>query len=298
MAALPACRKRRLIMPESESAWRALLAISKAYRDNQAPSDPLVIRLPAGTLTVAASGVWSHDPPASPKLAAFLALYLPYCLAPQQRGFVVGHLGQSLDGRIATVSGASRWITGEADVAHNHRMRALCDAVLVGAATLRCDDPQLTVRSCDGGHPVRVVLDTNRTLDAGYRVLEDGAAPTLILAAADKVKPGERLARAEIVALPRDGTGLAPAAIRAVLAARGLKRVFVEGGGVTVSRFLAADCLDRLQITVSPLIIGSGRPSITLPEIDDLRSGLRPPMRRFELGEDTMYEAIFHDWLS
>jgi riboflavin-specific deaminase-like protein len=285
-------------MPERESAWRALLAISQAYRSSQVPLDPLVIRLPAGTLTVAPSGAWSQDPPASPELAAFLALYLPYCIAPQQRGFVVGHLGQSLDGRIATVSGASRWVTGEADVAHNHRMRALCDAVLVGAATLRCDDPQLTVRCCDGPHPVRVVLDTNRSLDAGYRVFEDGAAPTLVFAAADRVTPGERLGEAEIVALPRDGTAIAPAAIRAELAARGLTRLFVEGGGVTVSRFLAADCLDRLQITVSPLIIGSGRPSITLPEIDDLRCGLRPPMRRFELGEDTMYEAGFHDWLS
>jgi diaminohydroxyphosphoribosylaminopyrimidine deaminase / 5-amino-6-(5-phosphoribosylamino)uracil reductase len=285
-------------MPDLESAWRALLAVSKAYRSSLLPPDPLVIRLPAGTLTVARSGAWSRDPPAPPDLAAFLALYLPYCIAPQRRGFVVGHLGQSLDGRIATVSGASRWVTGEADVAHNHRMRALCDAVLVGAATLRCDDPQLTVRCCDGPHPVRVVLDTNRSLDAGYRVFGDAAAPTLVLAGADRVTPGERLGGAEIVALPRDGTAIAPAAIRAELAARGLRRLFVEGGGVTVSRFLAADCLDRLQITVSPLIIGSGRPSITLPEIDDLRCGLRPPMRRFELGEDTMYEAVFHDWLS
>src|SRR5258708_6848865 len=128
-------------MPDLESAWRALLEISGCWRDGEGPARPHVVRLADGTLTVPPSGAWTLDPPAAPELAAFLALYLPFCLAPRHRGFVVGHLGQSLDGRIATVSGASRWVTGEADVVHNHRMRALSDAVLVGAATLRSADP-------------------------------------------------------------------------------------------------------------------------------------------------------------
>jgi riboflavin biosynthesis pyrimidine reductase len=159
------------------------------------------------------------------------------------------------------------------------------------------------VRSCAGRNPVRVVLDANRVLDANYRVFRDGAAPTLLICAADRCAQdersgeasGERLGEAEIVGLPRDGDGLAPAAIVAELTRRGLRRIFVEGGGVTVSRFLAAGCLDRLQLTVSPLIIGSGRPSITLPAIDDIRDGLRPQVRRFDLGEDVMFECIFRD---
>ncbi len=208
---------------------------------------------------------------------------------------VVAHLGQSLDGRIATLSGASRWVTGDADIAHNHRMRALADAVVIGSATLRSDDPQLTVRSCAGRNPVRVILDTNRVLDDAYRVFRDEAAATLLVCAADRTVPGERLGAAEIVGLPRDGAALAPAAIVAELTRRGLRRIFVEGGGVTVSRFLAAGCLDRLQITISPLIIGSGRPSITLPAIDDLRQGIRPLVRRFDLGADVMFECILRE---
>ena len=79
------------------------------------------------------------------------------------------------------------------------------------------------------------------------------------------------------------------------LAERGLRRVFIEGGGVTVSRFLAAGTLHRLQITIAPLILGSGRPSISLPEIERLSAGLRPPVRRFDLGQDVLFECRLDD---
>jgi riboflavin biosynthesis pyrimidine reductase len=84
-----------------------------------------------------------------------------------------------------------------------------------------------------------------------------------------------------------------PAALLDCLARRGLKRVFVEGGGITVSHFLAAGCLDRLQIAIAPLIIGSGRPSITLPEISGLSAGLRPPTRCLALGRDILVDCRF-----
>jgi riboflavin biosynthesis pyrimidine reductase len=124
-------------------------------------------------------------------------------------------------------------------------------------------------------------------------VFHDSATPTLVVMAEDKVRPGGRIAGAEILALRRGAAGIAPGDVCAALARRGLTRLFVEGGGITVSRFLQAGCLDRLQITVSPLILGSGRASITLPAIDDVRAGLRPRMRRFDLGEDVMFEAVF-----
>ena len=234
-------------------------------------------------------------PGAPADVAALVELYLPFAQLSFGRPVVVAHLGQSLDGRIATMAGASRWVTGEADLTHTHRMRALADAILVGAGTVRHDDPQLTVRRCAGAHPLRVVIDSERRLGADYRLFQDGAAPTLVLAYADRVRPGERLGQAELVGLPRRPEGIAPRDIIAALAASGCHFLFIEGGGITISRFLVAGALDRLQITVAPVILGSGKPSLTLPEIVEPHQGLRPRLRRFSLGEDMLYDCILHD---
>lgn len=261
-------------MPDETSLWRSLLALRHKKGARPPPALP---------------------PGAGAGEAALLELYLPFA-ERRRRPYAVAHLGQSLDGRIATTAGASHWVTGEEDLVHTHRMRALADAILVGAGTVRHDDPRLTVRRCSGAHPVRVVIDCERRLGPDYRVFQDGTAPTLVLAAADRAQPGERLGEAEIVPLPRgaDG-GLAPHDIRVALAARGLDFLFIEGGGVTVSRFLMAGALDRLQLTVAPVILGSGRPSLSLPEIVEPHQGMRPRLRRFPLGQDMLYECIFHE---
>src|SRR5579872_7017708 len=190
-----------------------------------------------------AEGDWRRMLARRPDDAALSALYGPLLQAPRAADgcFVLGRIAQSLDGRIATESGASFWIGGPGDILHTHRLRALSDAVVVGAGTVQADDPLLTTRHCPGASPVRVVIDTARRLGAQHRVFQEGP-PTLLLCAADAPGPA-RLGAAEVVPLARHGTTLDPAAILAALAARGLKRIFVEGGGVTVSRFLAAGAL-------------------------------------------------------
>jgi diaminohydroxyphosphoribosylaminopyrimidine deaminase/5-amino-6-(5-phosphoribosylamino)uracil reductase len=96
-----------------------------------------------------------------------------------------------------------------------------------------------------------------------------------------------------VIGVAADAGSLRPDGVLDLLARRGLRRVFVEGGGITVSRFLAAGCLHRLQITIAPLIIGSGRPSISLPRIGRLSEGLRPTVRKFDLGRDILFECRF-----
>lgn len=227
--------------------------------------------------------------PASP----LQALYGPLCDARRAGPFVVGHLAQSLDGRIATLCGMSRWLSGAEDLLHTHRMRALCEAVVVGVTTVLLDDPQLTVRRCIGPNPVRVIIDPDRRLDGSQRLFRDESAPTLLLCGADRAGAGERLGNAEVVPIARGECGLSPHEICRVLGLRGLGSLLVEGGGVTVSRFLAAGALNRLQITIAPVILGSGRPAIMLPTISDLNNSLRPRTRRVMMGADVMIECDF-----
>lgn len=201
---------------------------------------------------------------------------------------MIGQLGQSLDGRIATQSGHSHYVTGPESLLHLHRLRALADAVVVGAGTVLADDPQLTVRHCQGPNPLRVVLDPERKLPVQRRLFTDGQAPTLVLAAVSA--PAPNLAETALLAVSDDGSGFAPADVLSLLAARGAHRILVEGGGITVSRFLAAGALDQLHVVVAPLLIGSGRPGLTLPTIDHLDQALRPEHRQERLGEDVLYE--------
>jgi len=202
---------------------------------------------------------------------------------------VVGQSGQSIDARIATPSGHSHYINGEAGLAHLHRLRALVDAVVIGVGTAVADDPQLTVRRVAGPNPARVILDPNGRLPPTARVLaEDGARRIVV------TKEGVRIALPpgiEIVPLPADGGRMAPEAILAALAGRNLRRILVEGGADTVSRFLAARCLDRLHIVVAPIIIGSGPSSLTLPPVLRVDEAMRAPIRAHVLGEEVLLDC-------
>ncbi len=212
----------------------------------------------------------------APPLGALAPLFAPILAAPAAADGcrVVGRLAQTLDGRIATASGSSQWIGGPGDILHTHRLRALCHAVVVGAGTIRHDNPRLTTRGVAGPHPVRVVIDTDRRLTPDYGIFREG--PLTLLACAEDASGPDRHGTAEVLRIPRAATGgIAPDALLRALSARGLTRIFVEGGGVTVSRFLAAGCLDRLHVTIAPVLLGSGIPAFTLPEVPRIADGLR-----------------------
>ena len=223
--------------------------------------------------------------------AALRSLYQPL----QGSAWCVAQLGQSLDGCVATHSGDSYFVTGPESLLHLHRLRALCDAVLVGAGTVAADNPQLTTRRVPGPNPTRVVLDPAARLDGRARVFNDGQAPTLWLCdtrhadAARAAQPGA----AEVMGLEGlldAGGAWHPERVVAALAARGLQRLFVEGGGVTVSRFMAAGCLDRLHLVVAPVLIGAGRRGLQLPPWATMADCPRPPAQRVALGDDLLWD--------
>src|SRR5215203_4961941 len=151
---------------------------------------------------------------------------------------VVGQLGQSLDGRVAAPSGHSHYINGPAGLAHLHRLRALVDAVVIGIGTALADDPQLTVRRVTGPQPARVVIDARGRLPAGAKMLANDGVRRLVVTGAGAKPPLP--SNIEIVGIAKTDGQIAPAAILAALAERGMRRVLIEGGANTVSRFLAA----------------------------------------------------------
>jgi riboflavin-specific deaminase-like protein len=214
---------------------------------------------------------------------------------PLRRGtvddlMVVGQIGQSIDGRIATVTGHSKYINGPNGLDHLHQLRALVDAVLVGVRTAITDDPQLTVRRVAGQSPARIVLDPKGRLSPSSRVLADDGIRRIVIVA-EGASP-QIHSEVETIALPAPGGEIEPAAILAALAARGMRRILIEGGAHTVSRFIAAGCLDRLHVVVAPIIIGAGPSGVTLKPIARADQAMScSPMRSHLLGEEVLFDC-------
>ncbi len=272
-------------MPDlTDAAWAALLGIGGQGAGASATAVPGLLRR--------RGGCWEIHPGAPAGCRDLLSLYLPLVAAGPDACWAVGHLGQSLNGCIATRDGESRSatcsVTGQENILHLHRMRALCDAVLVGAGTIAHDDPRLTTRLVPGPNPVRVVLDPRRRLAHDHLVFRDPMAPTLVCVGDDEQRPP--LGPAELLAVPWDADGLRLDLLMEALAARGLRRLFIEGGGVTVSRLFNAGCLTRLQITLAPLLIGRGRPGLDLPRAERLADALRLRPRIYRMGADLLYD--------
>jgi diaminohydroxyphosphoribosylaminopyrimidine deaminase/5-amino-6-(5-phosphoribosylamino)uracil reductase len=264
-------------------AWRSLLAAANARKggpERSADESNWLIAL--GDRLVPA-------PSAPAALQSLLQLYTPLCTTRAGQSLTYAHLGQSLDGCIATATGDSYYVTGPDNVRHLHRLRALSAAIVVGAGTVARDDPQLTVRHVEGNSPVRVVLDPAGRLDAQRRVFTDGAAPTLVVHAEGSSAPPP--GKADVLHVPVARGGLNLDVLLARLHERGLFSVFVEGGGETVSRFLEAGLLDRLHIAVAPLITGRGRLGLTLAARDKIAECLRPAHRVFTMGGDVLFDC-------
>ncbi len=206
---------------------------------------------------------------------------------------VVGQVGQSLDGRVATATGHSKFINCPAGIEHLHRLRALVDVVVVGVGTALADNPQLTVRQVAGPQPARAVIDPKGRLGADAKLFADDGVRRLLITvdgATAAPPPG-----VEVITLPAEDGNIAPSAIVAALAGAGMRRILIEGGADTVSRFIAARCLDRLHVNVAPVMLGAGGPGIDLPPLDRADQARRMQVRVHKIEDDVLFDCDLSD---
>jgi riboflavin-specific deaminase-like protein len=218
-------------------------------------------------------------------------VFAPFRELDRSRSFVVAQLGQSLDGRIATLSGESQWINGSCALDHVHRIRAAVDAVIVGVGTVLADDPRLTVRRASGAHPARVVIDPSGRMPPSCQCMNNDGVRRIVVRTRSASGRSLPVGVEEIVLPDNDGI-VSPRDIVASLFETGLSSILIEGGARTISSFIEAGCVDRLHILVAPVILGSGKPGLELAPIASLNQALRPATRIFPLPDnDVLFDC-------
>ncbi len=214
-----------------------------------------------------------------------------FCRVRTGRPLVTLKLATSLDGRIATAAGDSKWITGEAARARGHLLRATHDAIVVGLGTAMADDPELTCRlpGLAARSPIRIVADSGARVPVTSALVRSAqAVPTWVMCAEDApaASVGALEAAGVVVhRLPRAADGrIQPAAMMQALGGQGLTRVLVEGGGTLAAALLAADLVDRLAIFRAGVMIGGdGLPGVGPFGLERLAAARR--FTRLSLGE-------------
>ncbi len=209
---------------------------------------------------------------------------------------------QSLDGRIATSTGQSQWISGEQTLRLAHELRRDHDAILVGAGTVIADDPRLTCRVEGGRDPHRCVLDSMlRIPPTAHVVAQAGGVATSVFHAESATDPActQRahaltVAGVELVAVPATDGGLDLRAVLEHLRALGCASLLVEGGSAVLTSFYRARLVDRLVLVCAPMVVGSGTDAVGDLGIEELSGAQRGTTRRVrQLGDDIVWEIDF-----
>lgn len=218
-------------------------------------------------------------------------------LAAWPASLVVGQLGQSLDGRVATPNGHSHYINAKASRVFLHQIRRQVDAVVIGVGTALADQPRLDVRLVEGRNPARVLLDPSARIDPKNPVLRDDGTRVMVCVDGKNPEAKQRIKdlpdHVEVIHLSKKDNGFCPHQIIEALALAGCQRVLIEGGHRTISTFVQAKALHRLYLMIAPLIIGSGPSGIELPPIEHLDQAIRRSMRVASLEEEIVVEFLF-----
>jgi diaminohydroxyphosphoribosylaminopyrimidine deaminase/5-amino-6-(5-phosphoribosylamino)uracil reductase len=208
--------------------------------------------------------------------------------------FVTVKYAQSLDGRIATSQGTSRWISSEKARAFAHRLRAQHDAIMVGIGTVLADDPLLTVRLAKGGSPLRICLDSHLRIPLNAQVLRDDEKTLIVTTdehGQDKIEKIRKVGN-EVLVAPRGTDGLVDLrSLMKILADRGIASILVEGGAEVITSLLKEGLASRLVVIIAPLILGKGMEGIGDLGIIDMSQAIRPSSREVKrIGEDVVFD--------
>jgi len=217
------------------------------------------------------------------------------------RPSVTVHYAQTIDGRLATRTGDSQWISGQESLVLAHTLRASHAAVLVGAGTVAADDPRLTARLVEGPSPIRVILDSRLRLSSSANVVTDGAAPTILatteLAPADRRRELMRQA-VEVLVLPSTADGRVHlGSLLDELGARGIANLLVEGGAGVITAMIRERRVNRLVVSIAPLVLGSGIEAVGDLDILRLRDALSFRRASFsQVGPDVIFDGVLGPW--
>lgn len=213
--------------------------------------------------------------------------------------FVTLKFAISLDGRIATKTGDSQWISSSDSLQFAHRLRAEHHAILVGIGTLLADNPRLNVRLAEGPDPLRVIVDSRLQIPSDANVLIEGAAKNTLIAtsaAADNARLREiGSLGAEVLRLPSepDGQRVSLQALLAELHRRAVKSVLVEGGAGIITALLSARLVNRMVVAIAPKIIGQGIEAVGDLGVTKLSQALSFTSFKTErLGPDMIFDGL------
>jgi len=232
---------------------------------------------------------WSEN--ISQQQVQFLSSYAPIILSRKTKldsCFVFAHFAQSLDGKISTTKGHSKWIGNEENLAHSHRLRALADAIIIGGNTLQNDAPKLTVRMVKGENPQRIIISSS-----GHSIccMTEACSDKVIVLNKDLEEDNLSKENSVELAMQSDSDLISTEEIVKKLYGLGYKNIMIEGGAFTLSHFLNSKMLDYAQIHIAPIILGSGRnPFASEHEISTIDEALELRYPTLEnVGDQAMY---------
>ena len=200
-------------------------------------------------------------------------------LLTKNDNFLIGQIGQSLDGKIALNNGNSHYINEKESILYLHCLRAVCDGVLVGVNTVIKDNPLLTTRKIKGSSPVRLIIDPSLKLSNKYKIFKDNNQ-NIIFTNSNKQK---KINNTLIVKFPKKNF---TNNIFKYLKKTSFKNILVEGGPTTLSNFIEMKLLNYMQFIISPTLIGSGIDSLKLKPITNLKNAIRVENTISKLGKE------------